>query len=287
MDFFFESIVTFFNPKVLHALGSIFGYPLQIDQATAIRTRPSVARVLVEVDISKKHAKEIWVGSKAYGYLQRVELEKVSYFCSHCKIHGHATSECFKLHSDLKGTPISTVEKSDLPKKTPINLEDDLPASPINNIRNIVKLITILMKNRDIVINKNMSDSADVAIEGDKELNIYVSIDSMLHNTNVNQLLIPHMNIVSIIELETIDKDVCEEGEFIPKSGMEVLKEDQLESDEKEDSMSSNFLGTTSNKNEEDDFIKVNRKKGKNVKSSFPSTPRCSRAHTSTKGCNV
>ncbi|PKU82926.1 hypothetical protein MA16_Dca006224 [Dendrobium catenatum] len=59
----------FFNPKVLHSLGAIFGCPLQTDQATATRTRPSVARVLVEVDISKKHAKEIWVGSKSYGYL--------------------------------------------------------------------------------------------------------------------------------------------------------------------------------------------------------------------------
>ncbi|KAI0494209.1 hypothetical protein KFK09_024340 [Dendrobium nobile] len=38
--------------------GSIFGRPLQTDQATASRTRPSVARVLVEVDITKKHAKE-------------------------------------------------------------------------------------------------------------------------------------------------------------------------------------------------------------------------------------
>ncbi|KAI0519460.1 hypothetical protein KFK09_006908 [Dendrobium nobile] len=44
--------------RVLHALGSIFGRPLQTDQATASRTGPSVARVLVEMDITKKHAKE-------------------------------------------------------------------------------------------------------------------------------------------------------------------------------------------------------------------------------------
>ncbi|PKU63949.1 hypothetical protein MA16_Dca021577 [Dendrobium catenatum] len=48
-----------FNPKVLHDLVSIFGRPLQTDQATATRTRTSMTRVLVEVDISKKHAKEI------------------------------------------------------------------------------------------------------------------------------------------------------------------------------------------------------------------------------------
>ncbi|PKU80847.1 hypothetical protein MA16_Dca009258 [Dendrobium catenatum] len=101
----------FFNPKVLHALGAIFGRPLQTDQATATRTRPLVARVLVEVDISKNHAKEIWVGSKAYGYLQKVEFEKVSDFCHHCKMHGHVVSECFKLHHDLKKQPYASLDK--------------------------------------------------------------------------------------------------------------------------------------------------------------------------------
>ncbi|KAI0504039.1 hypothetical protein KFK09_014986 [Dendrobium nobile] len=94
----------FFNPKVLHALGTIFGRPLQTDQATASRTRPSVARVLVEVDISKKHPKEVWVGSKAFGYLQKAEFEKIPEFCTHCKVHGHANVDCFKLHPEFKKT---------------------------------------------------------------------------------------------------------------------------------------------------------------------------------------
>ncbi|XP_020697339.1 uncharacterized protein LOC110110284 [Dendrobium catenatum] len=92
----------FFNPKVLHAFGSIFGRPLQTDQATASKTHPSVARVLVEVDISKKHPKEVWVGSKSYGYMQKAEFEKVPEFCNHYKMHGHAVAECFKLNPDLK-----------------------------------------------------------------------------------------------------------------------------------------------------------------------------------------
>ncbi|XP_028552313.1 uncharacterized protein LOC114580043 [Dendrobium catenatum] len=94
----------FFNPQVLHALGSVFGRPLQTDQATASRTRPSVARVLVEVDISKKFAKEIWVGSRDFGYMQKVEFEKVADFCTHCKMHGHGAVDCFKLHPDLKSS---------------------------------------------------------------------------------------------------------------------------------------------------------------------------------------
>ncbi|PKU85717.1 hypothetical protein MA16_Dca018572 [Dendrobium catenatum] len=94
----------FFNTKVLFALGSIFGRPLKTDQATASRTRPSVARVLVEVNITKKYAKEVWVGSKTFKYLQKVKFEKVPYFCTHCKPHGHDLVDCFKLHSELKKT---------------------------------------------------------------------------------------------------------------------------------------------------------------------------------------
>ncbi|PKU64639.1 hypothetical protein MA16_Dca015900 [Dendrobium catenatum] len=66
----------FFNPNVLHALGSIFGRPLKSDQATTSRSRPSVARILVELDITKKQPREIWLGSEKSGYLQKVEFEK-------------------------------------------------------------------------------------------------------------------------------------------------------------------------------------------------------------------
>ncbi|PKU63951.1 hypothetical protein MA16_Dca021580 [Dendrobium catenatum] len=109
----------FFNPKVLHALGTIFGRPLQTDQATVSRTRPSIARVLVEVDISKNHPKEVWVGSKAYGYLQKAEFEKIPDFCTHCKVYGHAYVDCFKIHPELKKTA---------------NYDSVRPGSAVNNL---------------------------------------------------------------------------------------------------------------------------------------------------------
>ncbi|KAI0513597.1 hypothetical protein KFK09_009624 [Dendrobium nobile] len=94
--------------------GSIFGRPLQTDQATANRSRPSVARVLVEIDITKKHPKEIWIGSDKFGYLQKVEYEKVPDFCLHCKVHGHAIQECFVAHPHLKKQSEGIPKKDDL-----------------------------------------------------------------------------------------------------------------------------------------------------------------------------
>ncbi|KAI0511114.1 hypothetical protein KFK09_011737 [Dendrobium nobile] len=82
--------------------------------ATANRSRPSVARVLVEIDITKKHPKEIWIGSDKCGYLQKVDYEKVLDFCLHCKIHGHAIQECFVAHPHLKKQSEGIPKKVDL-----------------------------------------------------------------------------------------------------------------------------------------------------------------------------
>ncbi|KAL0917146.1 hypothetical protein M5K25_012193 [Dendrobium thyrsiflorum] len=45
----------FFLPRILHGLGSLFGHPLRTDNATAIGSRPSIDRVLVELDITKRY----------------------------------------------------------------------------------------------------------------------------------------------------------------------------------------------------------------------------------------
>ncbi|PKU63892.1 hypothetical protein MA16_Dca009876 [Dendrobium catenatum] len=61
-----------FSPRILFGLGSLFGLPLKSDMATASGSRPSMARILVEMDVTKKHVDKIWVGSVESG-------------CSDCK----------------------------------------------------------------------------------------------------------------------------------------------------------------------------------------------------------
>ncbi|KAI0493783.1 hypothetical protein KFK09_023908 [Dendrobium nobile] len=58
----------FFNTHILFGMVSVFGRPLQTDQATSSLSRPYVARVLVELDVTKKYSHEIWLGSKVNGY---------------------------------------------------------------------------------------------------------------------------------------------------------------------------------------------------------------------------
>ncbi|KAL0910027.1 hypothetical protein M5K25_020954 [Dendrobium thyrsiflorum] len=92
----------FFYNQVLFALALIFGRLLQTDQATFAISRPSVARVLVELDVTKKHRREVWIGSEINGYFQRVEFENLPIFYVHYKMHGHSMSECFILHPSLR-----------------------------------------------------------------------------------------------------------------------------------------------------------------------------------------
>lgn len=88
--------------RILHVLGLIFGKPLQIDQAIAAGTRPSVAKVLVELDITKQCPKNVWLGDDEYGYIQKIEFGDFLVFCSHCKMHWHSVIECYVAHPHIK-----------------------------------------------------------------------------------------------------------------------------------------------------------------------------------------
>ncbi|KAL0908199.1 hypothetical protein M5K25_022677 [Dendrobium thyrsiflorum] len=87
-----------FSTRILQGLGSIFGRPLKTDSATANGTRPSVARVLVELDVTKRYPDKVWLGSKTMGYVQFVEMEVFPSYYSHCKALGHLKAECSVLH---------------------------------------------------------------------------------------------------------------------------------------------------------------------------------------------
>ncbi|KAH0460782.1 hypothetical protein IEQ34_008357 [Dendrobium chrysotoxum] len=67
----------------------LFGRPLKVDNATPVGSRPSLARVMVELDITKKYPKKVWLGLDKFGHIQSVEMEAFHPFCDHCKALGH------------------------------------------------------------------------------------------------------------------------------------------------------------------------------------------------------
>ena len=78
------------------------GRLLKIDAATGDLRRPSVARVLVEIDVTRPQVKRVWIGDDEYGFWQKVESEIWPAFCPFCERFGHVESECFRKDPSLK-----------------------------------------------------------------------------------------------------------------------------------------------------------------------------------------
>ncbi|KAL0906649.1 hypothetical protein M5K25_025161 [Dendrobium thyrsiflorum] len=87
-----------FTPRILNGLGSLFGLPLKIDHATVCGSRPSIARVLVELDVTKHYLDRVWVGPENLDYIQEVIMEEFPSYCSQYKSLGHSKLECCALN---------------------------------------------------------------------------------------------------------------------------------------------------------------------------------------------
>ncbi|KAI0513408.1 hypothetical protein KFK09_009428 [Dendrobium nobile] len=133
----------FFNHQILFGLASIFGRPLQTDQATASVSHPSMAWVLIELDVSKKHPTEIWIGSEMKGYFQKVEFENLPIFCSFCKMHGHGVNQCFRKNPNLRAGKniLKNSNDSDPVGKTAPNIDVKIVDQPQNALNEDVMVV--------------------------------------------------------------------------------------------------------------------------------------------------
>ncbi|KAL0925760.1 hypothetical protein M5K25_004130 [Dendrobium thyrsiflorum] len=83
-----------FSPQILHGLGSLFGRPLRTDNSTVNGLRPSVSRILVELDVTKRNVSQVWLGSENCCYVQPVSMKEFLLYCFHCKSLGHSKECC-------------------------------------------------------------------------------------------------------------------------------------------------------------------------------------------------
>lgn len=81
--------------SALCSIASAIGNPLRVDHATASVNRPSVARVLVEYDVSKPLLPRIWIGEGESGFWQDVVFERVPAYCNSCKHLEHSVESCY------------------------------------------------------------------------------------------------------------------------------------------------------------------------------------------------
>ncbi|PKU73167.1 hypothetical protein MA16_Dca025476 [Dendrobium catenatum] len=135
----------------------------------------------------------------------------------------------------------------ELPVKIPIALEVKVGPvlGPANKIRtNTEEIHLVMLDISTTIVEKSFLESDVLGKEKEKHSNLYVSIDSMLQNTNLIQdknSSDPHLtativNLVVNVDSKISVKEDCEEGEFIPFAGMESSKENQLNTGDKGES---------------------------------------------------
>ncbi|KAG5630910.1 hypothetical protein H5410_002627 [Solanum commersonii] len=80
------------------------GIPLVWDKATVSKTRPTMAKLRVEIDLAKPILREITVEirDKNGFFVQKVEYDTLPAFCCHCKTQGHNDKNCRILHPELR-----------------------------------------------------------------------------------------------------------------------------------------------------------------------------------------
>ncbi|KAJ6849335.1 uncharacterized protein M6B38_270100 [Iris pallida] len=84
-----------FAREAIFAIAQGIGQPLLIDRATAQRSRPSKARVLIELDSSKPLPPKVRLilphGNSAW---QQIKYERIPLYCDHCYHQGHSVGNC-------------------------------------------------------------------------------------------------------------------------------------------------------------------------------------------------
>ncbi|KAK6131524.1 hypothetical protein DH2020_034731 [Rehmannia glutinosa] len=87
--------IHFFDHNALFAIGMIIGTPLQVDSLTASRSRLSMARVCVELDLLKERIEEVVLEFDDTSHAQKITYERIPDYCTHCKHIGHSIEGCY------------------------------------------------------------------------------------------------------------------------------------------------------------------------------------------------
>uniref|UniRef100_M1D8N9 Ta11-like non-LTR retroelement protein n=1 Tax=Solanum tuberosum TaxID=4113 RepID=M1D8N9_SOLTU len=113
-----------FKKEFITPLLESVGKVLYLDTTSIKRTRASMAKVKVQVDLTKARPRHVWIGldeeDLTIGRWQPIEYENIPPYCAYCKHQGHMIGDCnFKIRDeDLKrrkelGAEMKTISNSE------------------------------------------------------------------------------------------------------------------------------------------------------------------------------
>ncbi|WMV49322.1 hypothetical protein MTR67_042707 [Solanum verrucosum] len=96
----------FFGKDTIFSMAAAVGRPLQVDLETQNKTRPSCARVKVEVDLLGEFPKRINIGvrKKSWEVMDKwvaIKYDYIPKYCKTCKLQGYNEEDCYVIHPEL------------------------------------------------------------------------------------------------------------------------------------------------------------------------------------------
>uniref|UniRef100_M1DW45 LINE-type retrotransposon LIb DNA, complete sequence, Insertion at the S14 site n=1 Tax=Solanum tuberosum TaxID=4113 RepID=M1DW45_SOLTU len=109
----------YFKKEFISPLLESVGKVLYLDTTSIKRARASMAKVKVQVDLTKTTPRHVWIGlddeDLTIGRWQPIEYENIPLYCSYCRHQGHMIDECnFKIRDEEfnKRKELETEKKS-------------------------------------------------------------------------------------------------------------------------------------------------------------------------------
>ena len=90
----------YWRERTLKEIASTVGAPIDIDDPTRNRAFGHYARILVNVDLSKRAYDEILVEREGYTFKVKVQYKRRPLFCHHCYATGNNVTTCKWLHQE-------------------------------------------------------------------------------------------------------------------------------------------------------------------------------------------
>nr|XP_016496201.1 PREDICTED: uncharacterized protein LOC107815190 [Nicotiana tabacum] len=147
---------------------SSVGTPLVLDAATYERTRPSMAKIRVEVNLLKPLAESVFIGqeyedSPLDGYTQKLEYEGIPMYCKHCRKTRHNVIECRALEKKIA---TNVEEAQDKNKEQPT--KNKVADKEKDHNSNIEKDATENRKNRELLEGEQLLNTKTQSLNAEK-----------------------------------------------------------------------------------------------------------------------
>ncbi|KAK4384684.1 hypothetical protein Sango_3036000 [Sesamum angolense] len=94
--------VHLFEKNALFTLATKIGKPLRMDEPTADLSRPDLARVCIEIDVTSPKVQAVHLQIEGKTYMQQVIYENCPPYCTSCNHLGHEIANCIVTHNNEK-----------------------------------------------------------------------------------------------------------------------------------------------------------------------------------------